>query len=116
MPRARHVLHLQGDQIGPLAELLPQARDRGLLLATHTTHLAAGVALAGGPGKLCRLFDLVILNREVARDSTGSRGGTAELVRDLQPFADAAAEGFPADPDARRGWRTAPAPGRPAAA
>ena len=93
-PAPRHVLYVQGDQIGPLAELLPQARDRGLWLATQTTRLAKEWRSPTALGKLCSLFDLVVLNREVASDSTGSRGGTAELVRHLQPFADAAAKDF----------------------
>ena len=86
----RHVLHLQGDQIGPLAGLLPRARELGLLLATHTTHLPRSWRSPSALTRLCGLFDLVILNREVARDATGSRGGTADLVRDLQPYADGA--------------------------
>jgi ribokinase len=90
----RHVLHLQGDQIGPLVGLLPRARDRGLLLATHTTHLGQEWRSPTALARLCVLFDVVILNREVARDSTGARGGTAELVRDLQPFVDAAKDDF----------------------
>ena len=111
----RHIMHVQGDQIRQV-DLLSQARDRGLLFATHTTHLAqewrSPVALA----RLCALFDIVILNREVARNSTRSRGGTAELVRDLQPFADAAEDDSPPDPDARGGWRPPAAQGRTAAA
>ncbi len=75
-------------------DLLSQARDRGLLLATHTTHLAQRWRSPVGLARLCDLFDIVILNREVARDSTRSRGGTAELVRDLQPFAYAAEGDF----------------------
>ena len=90
----RHVLHLQGDQIASLARLLPQARQRGLLLATHTTHLATEWRSPSALTRLCQLFDIVILNREIAGESTGSRGGTAELVRDLQPFADSSAEEF----------------------
>jgi sugar/nucleoside kinase (ribokinase family) len=93
-PARRHVLYVQGDQIGPLAELLPRAHDGGLLLATHTTRLAQEWRSPTALGRLCSLFDLVVLNREVACDSTGSRDGTAELVRHLQAFADAAAKGF----------------------
>ncbi|MFO1070142.1 MAG: PfkB family carbohydrate kinase [Geminicoccaceae bacterium] len=88
----RHVLHLQGDQIGPLAPLLPQARARGLGLATHTTHLARAWRSPGKLAELCRLFDVVVLNREVARESTGATGGTADLVRSLRPYADGAPE------------------------
>ena len=89
----RHVLHLQGDQIGPLADLLPQARERGLLLATHTTHVSQSWRSPPALTRLCSLFDVVILNQEFARDATGSRGGTANLVHDLQPYADGATEG-----------------------
>jgi hypothetical protein len=93
-PIPRHVLRLQGDQIGPLAGLLPRARAQGMLLATHTTHLAHAWRSPAALASLCTLFDVVILNREVARDSTGAQGGTADLVGRLQPFADATTEGL----------------------
>ena len=93
-PSGRHLLHLQGDQIGPLAPLLPDARAQGLGIATHTTHLARAWRSPEKLADLCRLFDLVILNRDVARESTGAPGGTADLVRSLRPYADAAPPGM----------------------
>lgn len=89
----RHVLHLQGDEIGPLVPLLPRARAQGLRLATHTTHLARAWRSPEKFAELCRLFELVIVNREVARDTTGATGGTAELVRSLRPYAEDAPPG-----------------------
>lgn len=89
-PTGRHVLHLQGDEIGPLVPLLPRARAQGLRLATHTTHLARSWRSPEKLAELCCLFDVVVLNREVARESTGATGSTAELVRRLWPFAEEA--------------------------
>ena len=93
-PSGRHILHLQGDEIGPLAPLLPRARAQGLRLATHTTHLAREWRSPERLAELCRLFDLVVVNREVARESTGATGGTAELVRSLRPCAEEAPPGL----------------------
>lgn len=92
-PPGRHVLHLQGDEIGPLVPLLPRARAQGLRLATHTTHLARAWRTPEKLAELCRLFDLVVVNREVARETTGATGGTAELVRSLRLHAENAPPG-----------------------
>ncbi len=76
-------IHLQGDQLPALAGLLPRARAAGFALAVHATRLPAGWRTPEGVEHLRRLFDLVVLNREVARDvlGPGFGGSTAELVR-----------------------------------
>lgn len=82
-PQGCHGLHLQGDQVAALAELLPEVRARGFRLSMHATGLAQAWRSAQGLARLRGLFDLVVLNREVARDvlGTGPLGSTAEVVR-----------------------------------
>lgn len=82
-PQGVHCLHLQGDQLPPLADLMPEARARGLKPVVQATALDPDWRTPAGLGRLRDLFDLVILNREVARDIVGPgfRGSAAELVR-----------------------------------
>lgn len=86
-PVGRHGLHLQGDQLEPLAALLPRARALGLVLSTHTARIGAEWRSAAGLRRLVRLFDLIVLDRETARAATGALGGTADLVARLARFA-----------------------------
>lgn len=78
-----HCLHLQGDQLTPLADLMPEARARGLKPVVQATALDPDWRNSAGLVRLRDLFDLVILNREVARDIVGPGfgGSAAELVR-----------------------------------
>lgn len=82
-PVGVHGLHLQGDQVPALAGLLPRARARGLRLSMHATGLEPSWRTPAGLTRLRHLFDLVVLNRDVARDilGPGFAGSTAELVR-----------------------------------
>ncbi len=85
LPRAQgvHCLHLQGDQLFPLADLMPEARARGLQPVVQATALDTEWRNTAGLSRLRDLFDLVVLNREVAHDIVGPgfRGSAAELVR-----------------------------------
>lgn len=83
--RGTRCLHLQGDQLPGLADLLPRVRAAGFLLTMHATHLPAALRTRAGLDRLRRAFDLVVLNREVAREvlGPGVGGGTGELVRRL---------------------------------
>jgi ribokinase len=82
-PVGVHALHLQGDQVPALAGLLPRVRARGLRLSMHATGLESAWRTPECLERLRRLFDLVVLNRDVARDilGPGFAGSTAELVR-----------------------------------
>lgn len=86
-PLGRHALHIQGDQLTPLARLLPRARAAGLMLSTHTARIGAAWRSAAGLRRLARLVDLIVLDRETARAATGALGGTADLVARLARFA-----------------------------
>lgn len=91
LPRAHgvHCLHLQGDQLLPLADLMPEARARGLKPVVQATALDTEWRNTAGLSRLRDLFDLVVLNREVARDIVGPsfRGSAAELVRRMDEAA-----------------------------
>ena len=67
----------------PLADLMPEARARGLQPVVQATALDTEWRNTAGLGRLRDLFDLVVLNREVAHDIVGPgfRGSAAELVR-----------------------------------
>lgn len=83
---AAHGLHLQGDQVDGLADVLPRARADGFRLSMHAPGLAAGWRTPAGFARLRDLFDLLVLNRETAREALdlgAAGGGTAELVRRL---------------------------------
>lgn len=80
-PLGRHALHLQGDQVPALVALLPEAPARGFRLTLHTTGLPVAWHTPERLLALASLFDLVVLNRDIARAVLGPYGGTADLVR-----------------------------------
>jgi ribokinase len=82
-PPGRHGLHLQGDQVPDLTEVLAEVRAHGLLATMQTTGLPATWRTVDGLRRLRQLFDLIVLDRDVARAIVGPSfgGSTAELLR-----------------------------------
>ena len=60
-------VHLDGFQVAQAARALPALRHRGVRLSAHMTDLAESWRTADGLLQSRRLFDLVFLDREVAR-------------------------------------------------
>jgi len=90
----RHCVHLDGYQIASLAESVPDLRARGVLASAHTTGLARDWRDLDGFRRLRGLFDVVFLNRDVARDIVGPTATEVQLVdrvtrlvRDTAPAA-----------------------------
>lgn len=88
-PAGIHCVHLQGDQVPALAPLLPRAREQGLRLVFQSPGLVPAWRTPERLAELRALFDLVVLNREVARDITGCQGSTSELVRRMHELVNA---------------------------
>lgn len=92
----RHAIHLDGLQVGTLAESIPALRRGGFITSIHTTGLPSDWRTEDGFRKLRAMFDLVALNRDVARDILGSisedehevRDQIADLVCRTEPEAD----------------------------
>lgn len=79
-PSAAEALFVQGDQAAVLAPVLAEA-DPALF---RVTQIGIGEARALGAlwlDELSPLFDLVVMNREVARELLGAAGGTDDLVQ-----------------------------------
>ena len=65
-PAGRHCLHIQGDQLEGVLDVLPQARERRLVLACHAPGLPAALRTISGLALITALFDLVFLDLEAA--------------------------------------------------
>jgi len=80
VPGARRCLHIEGFQIPRMLDSMLAIGRSDWLISLQTTGLPqawrAGVPLA----QLIAQFDLVFLNRDVAREATDSRGGTKQLI------------------------------------
>jgi ribokinase len=77
----RHAIHLDGLQVGTLAGSIPALRRGGFITSVHTTGLPIEWRTEDGFRKLRELFDLVALNRDVARDILGSIDDDAQSAR-----------------------------------
>lgn len=77
----RHCLHIQGDQLSELMDVLPLARERGLVLAFHTPGLPAALRTPEGLRLILALFDLVLLDRDVAHAVVGHADGPSQLMK-----------------------------------
>ncbi|MEQ8967396.1 MAG: PfkB family carbohydrate kinase [Azospirillaceae bacterium] len=76
----RHCVHLDGYQVANLASTMPDLRARGLATSVHTTGLSGDWRDIEGFRRLRGLFDLVFLNRDVARDIVGPTATEMQLV------------------------------------
>lgn len=70
----RHCLHIQGDQLTEVMDVLPQAHARGLLLACHAPGMPLALRSVQGLRLIAGLFDLVFLDRHSARAIAGTAG------------------------------------------
>ncbi|HEX2528366.1 MAG TPA: PfkB family carbohydrate kinase [Geminicoccus sp.] len=84
----RHCLHIQGDQLEELMDVLPLARGRGLLLAFHTPGLPTALRTPEGLRLITALFDLVLLDLDVTHAVAGHAGNCRELVKQFDALLD----------------------------
>ncbi len=75
-----HCLHIQGDQLEGVMDVLPLARARGLTLSCHAPGLPAALRTAEGLRLVAALFDLVFLDGDAAADIAGA-SPPQDLVR-----------------------------------
>ena len=66
-PASATWVHLDGFQVARAARAMPALRRRGVRLSAHMTGLAESWRTADGLRRSRRLFEIVFLNREVAR-------------------------------------------------
>ena len=79
-PGQPHCVHLDGFQVEPMARSVPALRQRGLMTSVHTTGLHADWRSEDGFRRLCGLFDLVFLNRDLAREIIGPASDDDALI------------------------------------
>ena len=77
----RHCVHLDGYQAAAMAKSVRDMRDRGLVTSVHTTGLRKDWRTSEGVARLRSDFDLVFLNRDVARDVLDFAGTDLDLVQ-----------------------------------
>jgi len=82
----RHCLHIQGDQLEELLDVLPAARSRGLLLSCHAPGMRATLRSPAAIRRLADLLDLVFLDGPTARAVTGM-SATANCLPALRALA-----------------------------
>jgi ribokinase len=75
-----HCVHFDGYQVASMAPSLRQIRELGFITSMHTTGLHRDWRTLDGFRRLRGDFDLVFLNRDVARDMLGFSGSDAELL------------------------------------
>ena len=90
----RHCVHLDGYQVAGMVESIRQVRDDSLVTSVQTTGLRQDWRSLDGFAQLRNDFDLVFLNRDVARDTTGFAGSDTALVRRVKSLC---ARTVPAD-------------------
>jgi ribokinase len=73
-------IHVGGFQIPGLLEPVLSLRETGALLSLQTTGLPRAWQTGPRLAELIGCFDLVFLNRDVAREATECRGGHAQLI------------------------------------
>jgi ribokinase len=80
VPGARRCLHIEGFQMPRMLDSVLAIGRSGWLISLQTTGLPQ--AWRAGPqlARLVAQFDLVFLNRDVAREATDCRGGAKQLI------------------------------------
>ncbi len=76
-----HCVHLDGFQVAGMAASIGQIRELGFVTSMHTTGLRRDWRTVDAFRRLRSEFDLVFLNRDVARDILGFSGTDAGLLR-----------------------------------
>ena len=76
----RRCLHVDGSQIPGLLETILSIGKAGALLSLQTTGLPRAWQSRAKLIELMNGFDLIFLNRDVAQETTESRGGPAQLA------------------------------------
>ena len=79
-PDRPHCVHLDGFQVEPMARSVAALRQRGLTTSVHTTGLHASWRSEAGFNRLCGLFDLVFLNRDLALEIAGPAPDDETLI------------------------------------
>lgn len=80
-PGRRHCVHMEGYQLDRMAGSVATLKAGGWRTSLQTTGLPAAWRNRPRFATLRRLFDVVFLNREAARDITECRSSTGELIR-----------------------------------
>jgi ribokinase len=82
----RHCIHVEGYQLAGLAPALPFWRQQSALLSLQTTGLPAAWRRPETLGAVLQHFDLVFLNREVARALLGQRRPHPDMIEAVAAF------------------------------
>jgi ribokinase len=80
MPGARRCLHTEGFQIPRMLDSILEIGRSGWLISLQTTGLPQPWKTGAQLAQMIGRFDLVFLNREVAREVTDCRGGTKQMI------------------------------------
>ncbi len=88
-PKVPHCLLVQGYHAQGLAGAVEDARRIGLVTGVHMTGLPPELRTPSGLAELRRRFELVFLNRDLARDLTGYQGALPDLVRRIRDLVQA---------------------------
>jgi sugar/nucleoside kinase (ribokinase family) len=79
-PGARRCLHIEGFQIPRMLDSMLTIGRSGWLTSLQTTGLPQYWRASARLAQLIAQFDLVFLNRDVAREATDCRGGSKQLI------------------------------------
>ncbi len=80
VPGARRCLHIEGFQIPRMLDSMLATGRSGWLISLQTTGLPQAWRTGAQLAQLIAQFDLVFLNRDVAREATDCRGGAKQLI------------------------------------
>lgn len=79
-----HCVHFDGYQVTTMADSIPRVHDLGFITSVHTTGLPQDWRTPEAFRHLRAGFDLVFVNRDVARDILQFSGSDSEIVRRVQ--------------------------------
>src|SRR5262249_60034129 len=76
----RRGLHVGGFHVRELMKTVVAIGSQGAMLSFQATGLPMAWQTAARLAEIIARFDVVFLNRDVAQDATGCRGGPAQLI------------------------------------
>ena len=80
VPGARRCLHTEGFQVPRMLESILEIGRSGWFISLQTTGLPQAWRTRAQLAQIISHFDLVFLNRDVAREATDCRGGVKQLI------------------------------------